>query len=188
MSVHPSVCPQRGYPTWPGGYPSQVQPGRTLLARWVDSLARSRWGVPHPGPHREVSPSSLGWGGRRCPPAGGSPHQGVPPWQRVPTPPSRGYPWYRTTDGVLDTLQLVCLLGSRIMIIWYTQDFLVHYFLPNPGRILPALSKKSKMKNCPQQSLNPGPLDHHSNTLLTELSYYLVVCVNHLGLYKVILY
>ena len=40
-------------------------------------------------------------------------------------------------------------------------------------------NKINVVKNCPQWSLNPQPLDHHSNALPTELSHYLVVCVNH---------
>ena len=36
--------------------------------------------------------------------------------------------------------------------------------------------------------LNPGPLDHHANALLTELSQHLVASVNHHGLCKVMFY
>ena len=32
-------------------------------------------------------------------------------------------------------------------------------------------SKKKFVKNCPQSGLNPGPLDHHSNALLTARSF-----------------
>ena len=35
------------------------------------------------------------------------------------------------------------------------------------------LMEKSKIKNCPQWRLNPEPLDHHHNALLTELSQHL---------------
>ena len=45
------------------------------------------------------------------------------------------------------------------------------------------------VKNCPQWGLNLQPPDHQSTVLSTALSqYYLVVCVNHSGLYKVMLY
>ena len=37
-------------------------------------------------------------------------------------------------------------------------------------------------------SLHAFLSDHHSNALPTELSHYLVVCGNHLGLYKAMLY
>ena len=42
-------------------------------------------------------------------------------------------------------------------------------------------TEKSKINfiNSPQWGLNPQPLDHHYNTLPTELSHYFVVCVNH---------
>ena len=46
---------------------------------------------------------------------------------------------------------------------------IIHLFLPNPGRILPALKKKSKKKSCPYPGLNPQPPDHQSDALLTEL-------------------
>ena len=36
--------------------------------------------------------------------------------------------------------------------------------------------------------LNPQPPDHQSHTLPSDLSHYLVACVNHQGLYKVMLY
>ena len=36
--------------------------------------------------------------------------------------------------------------------------------------------------------LNPGHLYDHANTLLTDLSHYLVACVLHKGLYKCMLY
>ena len=48
-------------------------------------------------------------------------------------------------------------------------------------------NKTNFIKNCPQWGLNLQPLDHHSNALPTELSHYLIVCVNK-GLYKVMLY
>ena len=35
------------------------------------------------------------------------------------------------------------------------------------------------VKNCPQWCLNSQPPDHQSYALPTELSHYLVVCVNH---------
>ena len=59
----------------------------------------------------------------------------------------------------------------------------IRYFLPNLGKILPALMEKSKIKYCPQWELNPEPPDQ-SNVLLTQLSHYLVAFVNHQGLCK----
>ena len=61
-------------------------------------------------------------------------------------------------------------------------------FLPNSGRILPKVTEKNKIKNCPQWGLNPGLLDYHANALLNELSQYLVASLNLHGLYKVMLY
>ena len=49
-------------------------------------------------------------------------------------------------------------------------------------------SKINFVKNRPQWGLNPQPLDHDSNAPPTELSHHFVVCVNHKGLYKVMLY
>ena len=40
-------------------------------------------------------------------------------------------------------------------------------------------SKINFVKNCPQWGLNLRPLDNHCNTLSTELSQYLVVCMDH---------
>ena len=65
---------------------------------------------------------------------------------------------------------------------------IIRLFLPTSGRILPALTEKSKVKNCPQWGLNPRPLEHHTNALLTELSKHLVTSLNLWGLYKVMLY
>ena len=36
-------------------------------------------------------------------------------------------------------------------------------------------SEKNSTKNCAQWGLNPGPLDHHSNALLTVLAWYVLV-------------
>ena len=51
----------------------------------------------------------------------------------------------------------------------HTSFSIIRYFLPNPGRILPALMEKMQNKNCPQSGLNPQPPDLHSNTLPTKL-------------------
>ena len=40
-------------------------------------------------------------------------------------------------------------------------------------------NKINFVKNCPQWGLNSQPPDHLSNALPTELSHYLIVCVNH---------
>ena len=42
-----------------------------------------------------------------------------------------------------------------------------------------SIDEEERNKKLPQLGLNLGPLDHHPNALLTELSYYLVVCVNY---------
>ena len=34
--------------------------------------------------------------------------------------------------------------------------------------------KKVSSKNCPQSGFNPGPLDYHSNALLTVLAWYVL--------------
>ena len=47
----------------------------------------------------------------------------------------------------------------------YSSFSIIRYFLQYPGRILPALTEKSKINNCPQWGLNPWPLDHHSNAI-----------------------
>ena len=65
---------------------------------------------------------------------------------------------------------------------------IIRYFLPNPARILPALTEKSEIKSCCYLGLNSQPPDHQSNGLLTELSHYLVVGVNYEGLYEIMLY
>ena len=66
-------------------------------------------------------------------------------------------------------------------------------FLDRPiWRISVRLSDRSKVtqhkinfiKNCPQWGLNSQPPDHQSHALPTVLSHYLVVDVNHQGLYK----
>ena len=49
---------------------------------------------------------------------------------------------------------------------------IIHHFLPIPGRVLPALMEKGKIKHCLQWGLSSGPLDHHSNALLTVLGRY----------------
>ena len=85
-----------------------------------------------------------------------------------------------TTFSDTAILSFSCKLKVTAKCVQNTRIFsIIRYFLPNPGRILPALTEKSKIKNCLQWGLNPGPFDPHSNNLLTELSHYLVVCVNH---------
>ena len=54
----------------------------------------------------------------------------------------------------------------------------------NPGRILPTLTEKSKVKNVPPWRLNAGHIDPHANALLTELSQHLIVSLHFYGLYK----
>ena len=44
------------------------------------------------------------------------------------------------------------------------------------------------IKNHPQYGWNPGPLDHHSNALPTQLSQHSVASLNLHGLCKVMLY
>ena len=50
-------------------------------------------------------------------------------------------------------------------------------FLSDSSKVIQ--NKINFVKNCPQWDLNPQPPDHNSNALPTELSHYLVVCVNH---------
>ena len=47
---------------------------------------------------------------------------------------------------------------------------IIRLFLPNRGRILPALTEKSKIKSCPYWGLNPQPPNHQSHTLPTVLA------------------
>ena len=56
----------------------------------------------------------------------------------------------------------------------YSSFSIIRHFLQNPGRILPAITEKSKIKNCPWWALNPRPLDLHSNVLLTVLGRYVL--------------
>ena len=65
---------------------------------------------------------------------------------------------------------------------------IIRYFLPNPGRILPALTERGKIKNFPHSGFNPQPPDLHSNALPTELSQHSVASLSLHGLYKVMLY
>ena len=68
-------------------------------------------------------------------------------------------------------------LGFKVR---FSSNFsIIRHFLSNRGRILPALTEKNKIKNCPYWGFNPQPLDHQSHTLPTVLSHYLVACVNH---------
>ena len=56
------------------------------------------------------------------------------------------------------------------------------------SRILPALTEKSKIKNCLLWGLNPQPLDLHSNTIPTELSQHSVASLKLHGLCNIMLY
>ena len=65
---------------------------------------------------------------------------------------------------------------------------IIHNFLPNHGRILPALAEKSKIKNCPYWGLNPQPPDHQFHTL-TNCAKSLFGCLcQSLKPYKLMLY
>ena len=103
---------------WPGqddGYPGQVRMG----------YPGQGWGIPWPGmgypkPGTGYLHPEMGYSLARdgvSPWQGMGYHQpgwGTPPIQRWGTPwPGMGYPQDRTTDGVLDTRQAVCLLRSR---------------------------------------------------------------------------
>ena len=55
----------------------------------------------------------------------------------------------------------------------YCMAFSDMTFLQNSGRILPGFMEKSK-KKATQWGLNLGPLDHHANALIIELSQHLV--------------
>ena len=49
---------------------------------------------------------------------------------------------------------------------------------------------KSKINSAKKKSpvgIEPKPIDPHANTLLTDLSHYLVVNLNYYGLYEVML-
>ena len=108
--VCPSVCPRGGYPTWSGEYPSQVQPGG-----YPSHVQTER--VSQPGPTGGRYPSQVQMGGYPCQVQMG----GIPP-PGMGHPPAGGPPWYRTTDGVLDTPRSVCLLRSR------RRTLLFHFF------------------------------------------------------------
>ena len=60
---------------------------------------------------------------------------------------------------------LVSITSNRVL-------SLIRHFMPNPGRILPILTEKGKMKK--MSSLNPCPNDHHSNAPLTVLGRYVL--------------
>ena len=61
--------------------------------------------------------------------------------------------------------------------------FIIRYFLPNHGSILPALMEKSKIKKLPLLGMNPQPPDHQP--LLTVLARNLLLaCVNHSAFIK----
>ena len=125
--VCPSVCLSTGgYPSqvWWGvpevGYPPPPSRDGVPPARSNGGVppARSRWGVPWPDPDRGVPWPGL-MGGTR----GG--RDEVPPWQGWGTPwQGVSHPYYRTTDGVLDTSRSVCLLRSGrrtfLLPVWLT--------------------------------------------------------------------
>ena len=47
--------------------------------------------------------------------------------------------------------------------------FTIHVSVKLSDRSLHMVEQKKFVKNCPQWGWNPGPTDHHSNALPTEL-------------------
>ena len=117
-----------GYPArsrWGGGYPSQVQlryPPLDLAGGYPD-LTR---GYPCLG-GSWVPPIRSGWGVHHLP---------HPPWVPPPCQTWSGGTPLRVTDGVLDTLQSVCLLRScrRTFFLWMSLQ--LTYFAELIGTIV----------------------------------------------------
>ena len=63
--------------------------------------------------------------------------------------------------------------------------FMIHISVRSSDRSKVTQNKINVIKNCAQWGLNSQPLDHQSHALPTELNHYMVVGVNHKGLYKV---
>ena len=65
-----------------------------------------------------------------------------------------------------DEIHIASLKTGKLVEFFYNSSISAKY-----GRILPALTEKSKIKNCPQWGLNLGPLDHNANiSSMSEIS------------------
>ena len=51
---------------------------------------------------------------------------------------------------------------------------MIHVYVILPDRSLQREEQKKFIKNCSQWRLNPRPLDHYSNVLLTVLAWYVL--------------
>ena len=69
-----------------------------------------------------------------------------------------------------------------------TEFFTIGVSVRLSERSLHREEQKKFGKNCPQWGLKPGPPDHETNALPTELSQHSVASLNLHGLYKVKLY
>ena len=86
---------------------------------------------------------------------------------------------FHCVEFILDLLYIRISKSVKRLPDFIHFSFSRYAFLSVYDRSKLTQNKINFVKNCSQCGLNPQPPDHHSNALPTELSHYLVFCVNH---------